>query len=86
MVCPIFAKMVLKDAQDFKVKSQRVARSKNFARSNGRGKCRGGGWFNPPPAFLGLTLSYPVPLRVEFFHGPDVFRIVQQFWDGQIQP
>ena len=48
--------MVLKDAQDLKVKSQRVARSKNIARRNGREKCQGGAIMAPPPALLGLTM------------------------------
>ena len=55
-VRPIFAKMVLNDARDFKVKSRRTARSKNFARRNNHEICRGGGAFWPP-GILGLSYS-----------------------------
>ena len=47
-VRPIFVKMVSKDARDLKVKSQQAARSENFVRRSGRGKCRGGGHDGPP--------------------------------------
>ena len=55
-VRPIFAKMVSKDARDLKVKSQQAARSENFVRRSGRGKCRGGGHDGPPPVWLGLRI------------------------------
>ena len=60
-VRPIFAKMVSKDAEDLKVKSQGAARSKNFARRNGREICRGGGAFlAPPPVGLGLICLFRI--------------------------
>ena len=47
--------LVSKVAQDLKVKSQRTARSKNFARRTYSAKCRGGGHYGPtPPALYGL--------------------------------
>ena len=48
-VCPGVTNLVSKVARDLKVKSQRAARSKNFARRNGRGIRRGGGPLWPPP-------------------------------------
>ena len=50
--------LVSKVAQDLKVKSQRTARSKNFARRTYSAKCRGGGHYGPPPALLGLKRDY----------------------------
>ena len=64
----IFAKMVSKDAQDLKVKSQRAARSKKIARRNGREQSRGGGgghYGPPPPGAIRVKLALKVVLQAE---------------------
>ena len=57
-VCPGATNLVSKVARDLKVKSQRAARSKNFARQNGREIVEGrGGDYAPPPGNLGLKAA-----------------------------